>query len=129
MIFYKPIKDVEKIKLLFPDFVIDENNINGAYVGLDDNNKDCGKCLFEVDGYACTVRAVVQNENDGEIIEGLLRAALNFAGNRNAFMAYCGLDSISSVLKALGFKNENGVYKGEIPFLLMGNCCKNKGEN
>lgn len=129
MIFYKPFKDNDEIKKLFPSVEIDENKINGAYVGFDENNNMCGKCMVEIDGYNCTVKNVVQQNNDKEIIEGLLRAALNFAGNRNAFTANCSQEDISDVLFLLGFKKENGVYKGEIPTLLMGSCCKNKGEN
>ena len=62
--------------------------------------------------------------SDKLLVEGFLRAGLNYCANRSAYMCYCELDEISDVLTHLGFENNNGVYSGDIPTLLKGSCCK-----
>ena len=94
-----------------------------AYVALEDD-AILGKCLVEVTGYTCTLSELVQTGADKLVTEGLVRAALNFAANRGAYLASCSIVQIADVLKMLGFSEENGVFRGEIPELLQGSCCK-----
>lgn len=123
MIFYKPITDIETLKIEFPDFLF-ENNTYGAYVGLDKDGNFVGKCLMSVKDYNCYIHNLECDYTDKLLVEGFIRASLNFCANRNAYMAHCNIYEISDVLKYLGFENNNGVYSGDIPTLLKGSCCK-----
>lgn len=122
MIFYKPITENTILTDMFPDKHLKENRTYGGYIALEnDINKGC--ILFEIDGYYVELLAISSVE-DNLLIEGLIRSALNFAGNRNAYVAKCKLIQNKDVLTLLGFKEENGTYTGEIPELLKGTCCK-----
>ena len=124
MIFYKPETDFVNISNVFNNISLEENVCYGAYTGIDENNISVGKCLMKIDGYNCEIMVVDCDYSDKLLVEGFLRAALNFCANRCAYMAYCCISEISDVLLYLGFENENGVYSGDIPTLLKGSCCK-----
>lgn len=123
MIFYKPYTDKQDIYTMFPHADFSGGKTVGAYAALQDD-AFLGKCLVVVDGYTCTIAELFQTGADKLVTEGLLRAALNFAANRGAYLASCEIAQISDVLKMLGFTEENGVFRGEIPELLQGSCCK-----
>jgi hypothetical protein len=123
MIFYKPLTDIESIKTEYADFNFDDC-IYGAYIGIDEDGKNVGKCLMKVNGYNCYILKLDCDFSDKLLVEGFLRAALNFCANRNAYMAHCEILEIRDVLSYLGFENNNGVYSGDIPTLLKGSCCK-----
>lgn len=123
MIFYKPITNIDSIKTEYSDFDFD-NNIFGMYIGIDEDGKKVGKCLMKVSGYNCYIIKLDCDFSDKLLVEGFLRAALNFCANRSAYMAHCEINEISNVLTYLGFENNNGVYSGDIPTLLKGSCCK-----
>ena len=123
MIFYKPYLDRQDIYTMFPHADLTGEKIVCAYVALEDD-AILGKCLVEVTGYTCAISELVQTGADKLVTEGLVRAALNFAANRGAYLASCSLVQIADVLKMLGFSEKNGVFRGEIPELLKGSCCK-----
>lgn len=123
MIFYKPYLDRQDIYTMFPHADLTGEKTVGAYVALEDD-AILGKCLVEVTGYTCAISELVQTGADKLVTEGLVRAALNFAANRGAYLASCSIVQIADVLKMLGFSEENGVFRGEIPELLQGSCCK-----
>lgn len=123
MIFYKPYLDRQDIYAMFPHADLTGEKTVCAYVALEDD-AFLGKCLVEVDGYTCAIAELVQTGADKLVTEGLVRAALNFAANRGAYLASCSLVQIADVLKMLGFSEKNGVFRGEIPELLKGSCCK-----
>lgn len=108
---------------MFPHADLTGEKIVCAYVALEDD-AILGKCLVEVTGYTCAISELVQTGADKLVTEGLVRAALNFAANRGAYLASCSIVQIADVLKILGFSEENGVFRGEIPELLQGSCCK-----
>lgn len=124
MITYKPINDIYKIKELFDNNLINDNDTFGGYVGFDKKGNAVGKCLVRIDGYKCYFEYIRCDISDKLLVEGFLRAGLNYCANRNAYMCYCELNEISDVLLHLGFENNNGVYSGDIPTLLKGSCCK-----
>ena len=124
MIFYKPISDFAKIKDLFDSNLFDDDSVFGAYIGLDEESNEVGKCLVKIDGYNCYFLDVECDYSDKLLVEGFLRSGLNYCANRNAYMCYCEIEDISDVLTHLGFENTNGVYSGDIPTLLKGSCCK-----
>ncbi len=123
MIFYKPITDIENLKTEFPNHSFDES-VYGGYLGVDEEQNVVGKCLMNVNKYNCNIISLECDYEDELLVEGFLRASLNFCANRNAYMAHCQLSEISDVLTYLGFENYNGVYSGDIPTLLKGSCCK-----
>lgn len=123
MVFYRPITDRNAIASYFPAVVLPQGKTVGAYVA-EENEKVCGKCLVTVDGYSCEISQLSVENEDALLTEGLLRAALNFAGNRNAYIAVCRETAYRDVLCLLGFSEKENVFTGEIPTLLLGSCCK-----
>ncbi len=124
MIYYKPVTDIGELKKLFPNEKMQDGGIYGGYIGFDECGNNVGKCFMSVFGSKCSVSALECNLNDKLLVEGFVRAALNFCANRNAYMAYSTDERIKDVLLLLGFENNNGVYSGDIPTLLKGSCCK-----
>lgn len=123
MIFYKPETNLNNIADLF-DASFEQSADYGAYIGIDEDGNNIGKCLMKINGYNCEIVSMHCDFSDKLLVEGFLRAALNFCANRNAYMAHCSITEIEDVLLYLGFENENGVYRGDIPTLLKGSCCK-----
>ena len=113
MIIYKPVTDIDKLKEIYPDISFKNDLIYGGYSGL-----------FSIDGYNCYLLSVDCDYTDKLLVEGFIRASLNFCANRNAYMAHCEIEDISDVLVMLGFIKNNSVYSGDIPTLLKGSCCK-----
>lgn len=123
MIFYKPVTDIEKLKTEFPEYNFDDS-IFGGYMGFDEESNFVGKCLMSIKGFNCYIHIIECDFSDKLLVEGFIRAALNFCANRNAYMAHCNISEISEILEYLGFEKINGVYSGDIPTLLKGSCCK-----
>ncbi len=113
-------------KALDNPFCLDDT-LNG-YIGydLDNNAVECGKCVFRLNGYRMEILFVSATDSDAETIEGLIRSALNFGGNRNVYIAEFKAENGIEVAKMLGFENENNLLIGDIPTLLKGSCCKGK---
>ncbi len=124
MVFYKPYTDKSEISALFPHTEFSETAVWGAYTALE-NEQITGKCLVKIMGSACEITALESPAGDPLLTEGLVRSALHFASNRSAYIAECRAAQFRDVLLLLGFSEENGVFKGEIPDLLRGSCCKN----
>lgn len=104
-----------------------DDSLNG-YLGFDlsDNGKECGKCAFRLKGYSMEIVYVDAYDDDPETIEGLIRSALNYGGNRSVYLADYLTESGVAVAQTLGFEKTNGVFSGDIPTLLQGSCCKGK---
>ena len=124
MIYYKPITDKNELKKLFLDEEIKELDVCGGYIGFDEEGKNVGKCFMKVIDSKCFISSMDCDLTDKLLVEGFMRAALNFCAHRNAYMAYSKDERIKDVLLLLGFENNDGVYSGDIPTLLKGSCCK-----
>lgn len=124
MVYYKPVTDINDLQKLFPNEKLDEDFIYGGYIGLAQNEAYAGKVFMKVSDTKCYVSSLECDVSDSLLVEGFIRAALNFCANRSAYMAYCADERISDVLLMLGFEKNNGVYSGDIPTLLKGSCCK-----
>lgn len=124
MIYYKPITDVNELKELFQNENLDDNFIYGGYIGLKPDGANVGKIFMKISDTKCYISSLQCDISDELLVEGYIRAALNFCANRSAYMAYCGDVRIKNVLLTLGFEKNNGVYSGDIPTLLKGSCCK-----
>lgn len=125
MIFYKPVTDRNEISKLFSEINLESNKQYGAYVATENDNV-FGKCLVMIDENKCYVSNISVNTNDSLNTEGLIRSALNFAANRGAYIAVCNENEQHILLEKLGFKNNNGIFEGEIPVLLQGSCSNQK---
>lgn len=124
MIYYKPVTDINDLEKLFPNEKFNEDYIFGGYIGLAQEKDYVGKVFMKVSGTKCCISSLECDLSDSLLVEGFVRAALNFCANRSAYMAYCEDERIKDVLLLLGFEEENGVYSGDIPTLLKGSCCK-----
>mgnify|MGYP003298150735 CR=1 FL=1 len=124
MICYKPIHDIVELKKKYPQIIFDEKMMYGGYFGVEEDGTFVGKCLFSIDGYNCCLILIDCDYSDKLLVEGFIRASLNYGANRNAYMALCEIDEISDVLLMLGFEKKNNTYSGDIPTLLKGSCCK-----
>ena len=124
MIFYKPIVDLGEISKEFSLEIYEENSIYGMYYGLNESSETIGKCLIKINKQNCYILELECDFSDKLLVEGFVRASLNFAANRNAYYANCTLFKIKDVLLSLGFELNDGTYSGDIPTLLKGNCCK-----
>lgn len=115
MYIFKPVTDEKLLSELFSD------EVNGGYVGFE-GNEIIGRCSLLVDGQKVIVKTVEFDKDKPDVGEGLLRAALNFGANRNAYYAYCSCENAIEVMKLMGFEENDGVFSGDIPTLLGGSC-------
>ena len=53
----------------------------------EENRENIGECIFSLDGTYAEILSVKTRDGDRLVAEGLVRSALNFAANRNAYMA------------------------------------------
>lgn len=98
-------------------------DIDGELHGYraEENGVEIGNCIFSVGGLFADVLSV--EADDPLTAEGLVRSALNFAANRNAYMARADVNRVSAEpFKTLGFEEENGFYVSDIPSALTGSC-------
>lgn len=123
MIHYIPHSDIDDIKTIYPEVSFDKNRVYGAYT-TPYESVGIAKSLVKIDGRFCEITGIVTDITDKLLTEGLLRASLNFAGNRGAYIAKCADESIADVLTLLGFTKSGEFYEGDIPTLLQGSCCK-----
>ena len=100
-------------------FVPFETDDNAGMIALDGEEKEIGRCTFAVDGYLMKFLSV--DCEDDIIIEGLARAAMNYAANRFAYIAEISKALSSSAFIRLGFSGEE-VLQVEIPEALMSGC-------
>lgn len=123
MVYFKPITDKGALAERF-GFEPEPNIVYGGYIGYESDSEEVGSCLLKVHKYNCAILRIDCDMSDKLLTEGFIRAALNFAANRNAYLAFCEIGEANDVLLSLGFENNNGVYSGDIPTLLKGSCCK-----
>ncbi len=93
---------------------------NGAIgIAAFNGEEKAGVCTFSSNGYFMTFDSV---ECDDDIItEGLARAAMNYAANRNAYIAKISKDISSPAFIRLGFEGDD-VLSVEIPEALASGC-------
>lgn len=79
-----------------------------------------GSCSFCIEGYCMDFIAV--DCEDPLLTDGLLRAAMNFAANRSAYIARARAGVADRALRQLGFQGEE-LLTAEIPEALSGCAC------
>ena len=115
MYIFKPVIEQEELFRLFSD------DVNGGYIGYE-GDEIIGKCSLFVEGSKVFVKTIEFDKDKPDIGEGLMRAALNFGANRNAYYAYCNCENAVDIMRLMGFEENDGVYSGDIPTLLGGSC-------
>lgn len=89
-----------------------------GFTALDGENK-IGSCMFSISGYSMNFETV--DCGDDIITEGLARAAMNYAANRNAYIAKIRKELSTQAFIRLGFEGEE-VLSVEIPEALASGC-------
>lgn len=84
-----------------------------------ENDSQLGYCTFTLGGYEMKFEEIYCD--DDIIIEGLARAAMNFAANKNAYIAKADKTLLCAALKRLGFVGDE-VMSVEIPEALTSGC-------
>lgn len=90
-----------------------------------ENDSVLGFCTFSLNGYNMKFEEICCE--DDIIIEGLARAAMNFAANKNAYIAKIDNAHLCAAFKRLGF--ENNVLSVEIPEALTTGCSCSHSES
>ena len=84
-----------------------------------DSDKEIGVCTFISEGYKMFFLSM--ECEDDIVAEGLARAAMNSAANRNVYLAYIPRELFQPAFARLGFRDEEGSFV-EIPEALAGSC-------
>lgn len=84
-----------------------------------ENESKLGFCTFSVDGY--NMKFIEVSCKDDIIIEGLARAAMNFAANKNVYIAKIQKAHLCAAFERLGFKGGEELSV-EIPEALTSGC-------
>lgn len=89
-----------------------------------DGENSIGKASFIVEGFNMNFISV--ECSDDIIVEGLARASMNYAANRNAYIAKISKEFDAPAFRRLGFEGEE-ILSVEIPEALMSGCsgCNN----
>lgn len=109
------------------EFIPGTLNENGVFTYTASGENAKGVCKAKLDGAKLTLFSVTGADDDSYVTEGLVRSALNFGANRNAYTAYADPGAfgaqVTAVLRMLGFEDENGMLVCDIPDALTGSCC------
>ena len=103
---------------------------NGVFTYTASGENADAVCKAKLNGARLTLLSLTGADNDSFVIEGLVRSALNFGANRNAYTAYADSESlgaqVTAILRMLGFEDEKGMLVCDIPDALTGSCrhCK-----
>lgn len=84
-----------------------------------DGDNLIGSCAFITDGFFMTFNSV--DCSDDIITEGLARAAMNYAANRNVYIAKINKEISSAAFLRLGFSGDDMLCV-EIPEALASGC-------
>lgn len=96
-------------------------NIEGDILGMTafEGENQLGKCEFTISGYFMNYISV--DCSDDIIKEGLARAAMNYAANRNAYIAKIPKELSAPAFLRLGFAGKDELSV-EIPEALASGC-------
>lgn len=84
-----------------------------------DGESEAGTCTFSLEGYFMTFESV--DCGDDILTEGLARAAMNYAANRNTYIAKIKKEMSSPAFTRLGFSGDE-ILSVEIPEALASGC-------
>ncbi|MBQ3006846.1 MAG: hypothetical protein IJD78_04715 [Clostridia bacterium] len=84
-----------------------------------ENDAELGYCTFTLSGY--DMKFEEMHCDDDIIIEGLARAAMNYAANKNAYIAKVDKALLCAAFERLGFEGDD-IMTVEIPEALTTGC-------
>lgn len=122
MFIIKPITEETVLKKLFEQNALAYQE-NCHAVASKENGQDAGFCLFQISDDTTQILYLSYPPQDTEMGDTLLRAALNYAANRNVYNAICSNSEYAQLLNALGFVENDNVYRAAIPEIFTQ--CKN----
>ena len=104
------------------NFEFTDKNEKNVIFKAEENGRFLGNCCLELTESFAVVSNVSYSESSPFIVEGLLKAAFNFAANRSYYIGRCTASGIDVFLKKMKFVKCDGYYENDIPTILMG-CC------
>jgi len=108
--------------MIFFEHRISEESSNRIEFNAIVNGVSEGKCTLILKSDIAEITEIFLQKKESFLIEGLIKAAFNFAANRNYYMGICSASGIDEYLDRMNFvKNEYG-YSNDIPTILMGSC-------
>lgn len=81
-----------------------------------------GKCTLNLCSDTAEITEIVLFNGNSDTVEGLVRAALNYAANRNYYMGMCTAEGVEEALDKMNFRKTDEGYINDIPSILMGSC-------
>jgi|GEM_PF-145706 len=129
MFSFKPLSKSESDKL----FKINEIEITDTSMAVNaingEDNESYGFCLFDYRDLTAIVFTLKYSEKFHFLPECLVKAALNYAANRGAYIAESSNMSIKKELLDLGFNQDGDLLTTEIPKIMAGKCCSCNNDN
>ncbi len=108
--------------MIFFNHKVSESDDRCINFTAEDGSDIIGCCkLILKDSYADVVDVAFTDGNQ-YIVDGLIKAALNFACNRSYYIARCSAADIDYVLDRMNFIKKDGYYENDIPSVLSGSC-------
>lgn len=126
MIKVSPVQSKEQIDEIFNQFDFAAGESSAVLIATD----ACavlGKCLLECREDGVHILAIDFQQQDDSLVDWLMRAAMNYAANRGAYLAFCKLPQFEDILLSLSFEKKGDAYIGEVPEIFKG--CKKCGCN
>lgn len=96
----------------------DESQNTASYIAYD-KGLECGNCTFDFVGF--DMRFTLIDCSDDSVKEGLMRSAMNYCANRNAYICMIKPDMLCPAAMRLGFTADRLAV--EIPEALASTCC------
>ncbi len=131
MFSFKPVEKSQADKL-FNEQNLQITDTSMAVIAVNSNQDgNYGYCLFDYNDLTVLIYTLEYSQEYSFLPECLVKAALNFAANRGAYIAECSNMSVKDDLIKLGFKEKNNILCCEIPKIMVGtcNCCKGNISN
>ena len=111
--------------ITFEHSVIDNDKRYIEFKALENNNY-IGKCTLFLSTDAAEITEVCIEQNEAYIVEGLIRAAFNYAANRSYYIGICNAKGVEAYISNMNFSKTDKGYINDIPSILLGSCksCK-----
>ena len=107
--------------IYFKHTVIDSDGKQIRFEALSED-KIIGTCVLVLDKDAAKITEISYEESNAYIIDGIVKAAFNYAANRNYYMGLCSAKGADKYLSAMNFSKTEKGYYNDIPSILMGSC-------
>lgn len=99
-----------------------DNNENEIEFEALYNDVSIGSCVLFLGNESADITQISYNKDYPFIVEGLIKAAFNFAANRNYYIGICNVSGIDELLSRMNFNKTEKGFSNDIPTILMGSC-------